>query len=177
MEEAEALSTKMGIMVKGGLFKCFGSPQYIKNKYSLGFEIQIKNKIPSLKRLQLMAKEELRDNFIDNENVNIKDTFAILRQKGLITQLLEDQILEDLTEQQIYYFSPAYIFMEKLAMYRAQMGVMRQLAKDYGPVHVVEHFGAYMRLKIPSNWSTIGQMFGVMEQLKTTFSLDQYSVS
>jgi len=25
MEEAEALSTKMGIMVKGGVFKCFGS--------------------------------------------------------------------------------------------------------------------------------------------------------
>ena len=25
MEEAEALSTKMGIMVKGGIFKCFGS--------------------------------------------------------------------------------------------------------------------------------------------------------
>ena len=24
MEEAEALSTKMGIMVKGGIFKCFG---------------------------------------------------------------------------------------------------------------------------------------------------------
>lgn len=25
MDEAEALSTKMGIMVKGGIFKCFGS--------------------------------------------------------------------------------------------------------------------------------------------------------
>ena len=25
MEEAEALSTKMGIMVKGGIFKCFGT--------------------------------------------------------------------------------------------------------------------------------------------------------
>lgn len=25
MDEAEALSTKMGIMVKGGIFKCFGT--------------------------------------------------------------------------------------------------------------------------------------------------------
>jgi ATP-binding cassette, subfamily A (ABC1), member 3 len=25
MDEAEALSTKMGIMVKGGVFRCFGS--------------------------------------------------------------------------------------------------------------------------------------------------------
>lgn len=30
MTEAEALSTKMGIMVKGGIFKCFGSPEHIK---------------------------------------------------------------------------------------------------------------------------------------------------
>jgi len=33
MEEAEALSTKMGIMVKGGIFKCFGSAQHIRNKF------------------------------------------------------------------------------------------------------------------------------------------------
>jgi len=44
MEEAEALSTKMGIMVKGGIFKCFGSSQHIKNKYGTGYEIEVKVK-------------------------------------------------------------------------------------------------------------------------------------
>jgi hypothetical protein len=39
MEEAEALGTRMGIMVKGGVFKCLGSPEHIKDKYSVGFEI------------------------------------------------------------------------------------------------------------------------------------------
>jgi ATP-binding cassette, subfamily A (ABC1), member 3 len=42
MEEAEALSTKMGIMVTGGVFKCFGSVQQIKAKYGTGFEIEFK---------------------------------------------------------------------------------------------------------------------------------------
>ena len=42
MEEAEALSTKMGIMVKGGIFKCFGTPQHIKDKFGTGFVIEIK---------------------------------------------------------------------------------------------------------------------------------------
>jgi len=42
MEEAEALSTKMGIMVRGGIFRCYGSSQHIKNKYGTGFEIQLK---------------------------------------------------------------------------------------------------------------------------------------
>jgi ATP-binding cassette subfamily A (ABC1) protein 3 len=44
MEEAEALSTKMGIMVTGGIFKCFGSSQHIKNKFGTGYEIEIKIK-------------------------------------------------------------------------------------------------------------------------------------
>ena len=43
MEEAETLSTKMGIMVKGGVFKCFGSSQHIKNKFGThGYEIEFK---------------------------------------------------------------------------------------------------------------------------------------
>jgi len=41
MEEAEALSTKMGIMVDGQ-FKCYGSSQNIKNKYGTGYEIELK---------------------------------------------------------------------------------------------------------------------------------------
>ena len=44
MEEAEALSTKMGIMVRGGIFRCMGSSQHIKNKYGIGYEIESKVK-------------------------------------------------------------------------------------------------------------------------------------
>jgi hypothetical protein len=42
MEEAEALGTKLGIMVKGGKFRCFGSSQHLKNKFGTGFEVEIK---------------------------------------------------------------------------------------------------------------------------------------
>ena len=41
MEEAEALSTKMGIMVAGE-FKCFGSSQHIKDKFGTGYELELK---------------------------------------------------------------------------------------------------------------------------------------
>ena len=44
MEEAEALSTKMGIMVKGGIFKCFGSSQHIKDKFGTGYIIEVKSR-------------------------------------------------------------------------------------------------------------------------------------
>merc|ERR1712079_337620 len=42
MEEAEALCTKLGIMVRGGVFRCMGSTQHIKNKFAVGYEVEIK---------------------------------------------------------------------------------------------------------------------------------------
>lgn len=44
MEEAEAISTKMGIMVAGGKFMCFGSADHIKDKFGKGFEIEVRMK-------------------------------------------------------------------------------------------------------------------------------------
>ena len=52
MEEAEALSTKMAIMVRGGKFACFGTPQHIKNKFGIGYEIEVKLKKYNKKSLQ-----------------------------------------------------------------------------------------------------------------------------
>lgn len=56
MEEAEALSTKMGILVNGGIFKCYGSAQHIKNKFGTGYVIEIK--IKSLDESELPAIQE-----------------------------------------------------------------------------------------------------------------------
>ena len=42
IEEAEALSTKIGIMVKGGEFKCIGTSQEIKAKFGFGYVIDCK---------------------------------------------------------------------------------------------------------------------------------------
>jgi len=41
MEEAEALCTKMGIMVNGEL-KCIGNIQHLKSKFGQGYELEIK---------------------------------------------------------------------------------------------------------------------------------------
>ena len=47
MEEAEALASKVGIMVEGS-FKCFGTVQHLKNKFGKGFEIEFKIDLDSL---------------------------------------------------------------------------------------------------------------------------------
>ena len=58
MEEAEALSSKLGIMV-AGKFKCFGTLQHIQQEYGLGYEIELN-----------LDQESLIENFpaIEEEN-------------------------------------------------------------------------------------------------------------
>jgi len=69
MEEAEALCTKMGIMVRGGIFKCLGSAQHIKNKFGVGYEIQIKIKKPSEdEQLQALCSELKTKGVIESES-------------------------------------------------------------------------------------------------------------
>ena len=40
MEEAEALATKLGIMVQGKI-KCFGTPNHIREKFGQGYEVEM----------------------------------------------------------------------------------------------------------------------------------------
>lgn len=44
MDEAEALSTKIGILQTKGILKCYGSAQHIKNRFGTGFIIDVKIK-------------------------------------------------------------------------------------------------------------------------------------
>jgi ATP-binding cassette subfamily A (ABC1) protein 3 len=46
MEEAEALSTKLAIMVEGSI-ECIGPVQTLKSKYGKGFEVEVKIDVPT----------------------------------------------------------------------------------------------------------------------------------
>jgi len=111
MEEAEALCTKMGIMVKGGRFKCMGSTQHIKNKFGRDkYEIEIKIEVPEHEELKLLADKQLSEFYVKQEEVvdmeKIKKTteerkviigsaFVALRREG-IDELVLDKILKEL---------------------------------------------------------------------------------
>lgn len=55
MEETLFLSTKIGIMVRGGIFRCFGSAMHIQNKYGDGYEVEVKIRKLEEKEIELKA--------------------------------------------------------------------------------------------------------------------------
>ena len=91
MEEAEALSTKLGIMVRGGVFRCMGSSQHIKDKFGVGYEVEIKVKKASYNELQSMAQEL---NFSSDLRAKIQLTSAIKECQARFDPLILEQISE-----------------------------------------------------------------------------------
>lgn len=57
MEEAEALSTKLAIMVDGE-FKCFGTAQHIKQKFGQGFTVKVKLDLDKIDRKNINVKNK-----------------------------------------------------------------------------------------------------------------------
>lgn len=56
MEEAEALCTRVGIMVKGQL-RCIGSPQHLRNKYGSGYRLTINTPVANSERVSKWVNE------------------------------------------------------------------------------------------------------------------------
>lgn len=89
MEEAEALSTKMGIMVKGGQFRCFGSVQHLKNKFGTGYEVEVRIK----KRDDLLlAKYGFKD---EEELLDINQVEVLMRNKRVDDFLIKELLRTD----------------------------------------------------------------------------------
>lgn len=67
MEEAEALSQKIAILVSGEL-KCIGNQQYLKDKFGKGYELEIKlddesdGPNPADQALALDLPEQIKEN-------------------------------------------------------------------------------------------------------------------
>lgn len=88
MEEAEALSTKMGIMIRGGIFKCYGSSQHIKSKFGTGYELEIK--IMKQTFAELIELAQLLGFIEDpNERIDIEDAKSRARINGVNPMLIE----------------------------------------------------------------------------------------
>ncbi len=61
MEEAEALCTRIAIMVSGKL-RCLGRPQHLKSKFGEGFELEVKLHTPTPAELASMGQQRLGRN-------------------------------------------------------------------------------------------------------------------
>lgn len=80
MEEADALCSRVGIMVKGEL-RCLGSTQHLKNRYGAGYNLEIK-----LKQV---------DSKVNSSNFENMQSEAKKQCLDFVHELFPDSVVED----------------------------------------------------------------------------------
>ncbi len=101
MEEVEALSDKLGIFVRGGMFRCFGSCQHIKDKFGTGYEIEVKIRRLVEQELQDMATKYKLP--VITDNITFAHCAMVMRLNGvnefLVGELKEGGLGSDLYKE------------------------------------------------------------------------------
>jgi hypothetical protein len=177
MEEAEALCTKMGIMVRGGIFTCLGSTQHIKNKFGTGYELEIKVRKASYDQLQALSKE---NGFSDNlgQKVNLRTSIEQIERNGknnpaiLTSQICKDGLGDDLQAEADSTLDGVVRLKNLIEyIYHKTYGIriIDALAREFDQVDVLSHYGGYYKLRCPRNDKTIGSIFGMVESRKEDF--------
>jgi len=174
MEEAEALATKMGIMVNGNL-QCLGTSQHIKNKFGGGYEIEVKLDAPNESHVQAVLKSS-------EYNADTK------LNRAEVEAMLEKAQLQDLKQELTTEGSGSAVFSELVkgttsAKLVAEWIIMESdgiklktfLKQNFGEMTIIEHFQSFFRFRTESK-IVIGQFFGALEDKKKELNVMQYSI-
>jgi len=174
MEEAEALATKMGIMVNGNL-QCLGTSQHIKNKFGGGYEIEIKLELPTDAQVNDMLKSMncLGDKQLDRAGVD-----AVLDKVQL--QDLKQEITADGSGSAIFSelaksTAPARLVAEWIIMESDGIKLKTFLKQNFGEMTIIEHFQSFFRFRTESK-IVVGSFFGALEDKKKELNVMQYSI-
>ena len=168
-------------MVKGGIFKCFGSAQHIKNKFGTGYEIEMK-----ISRLDEETTTALREEFGFDAELNLismKDLKAVF-EKTELQQLLIDSITEtglggDIWKEanQNKDIISLQTVLDWIHAQRYGQKIIRALIERFDHVVLLEQYADYFKLKVLRGNKTIGSLFGLIEDKKKEFGIAEYSVS
>jgi ATP-binding cassette subfamily A (ABC1) protein 3 len=197
MEEAEALSTSMGIMVDGQ-FKCFGSKQHIKNKFGTGYQVEIKfrdmkNEAVVEKLISLDIQNYLRENCPASYKIEqIKGEEVIMLNKEACILVLEkvlesNRALEEFHEEgfgneiiiqleKYEYYSIASLIKWEYVM-RNNLEAITTLVNEFGKATLLEQYSPRYRYRVPKGDKSVGYFFGLMEKIKIKLDVDEYSAS
>ena len=177
MEEAEALSTKLGIMVDGH-FKCFGSAQHIKSKFGDGYEIEIRIHIPTDDEMnEIFRQYNINSNLSVNMN-NVHDILGMFRAQELFAEIrpggLGDNVHKDFLNGGMKIKS----FIEFIKIEQHGLALLNQLAEDFDRIILLEHYGNSFKIKLPTFDSSVGILFGVFEErYKEVYNIEEYSIN
>lgn len=164
MEEADALSTKLGIMVNGH-FKCFGTVQHLKSKFGNFYEVEFRtNSPPKEMALEIVARTSFGNDFMVTE-YNLEEVlteagfYELIREftkQGLGNEIL----LNDCSNKGMEIVD----FIRCCINIRNVLYILEDLAHKYGSLELIEHFGSSYKIKLSAYNLSVGRIFELFEE-------------
>ena len=170
MEEAEALSDRMAIMVSGS-FKCIGSASWIKNKFGEGYELEVKINPPSDEKIQKML-EVVKD--LDMEN-DLKKVLEMLKSEYLSEVQGFSNFLNGFRGDS--YDQEKKIFLSWVCIEKRGHKLKKWLLDEFGHVQEVEHFLSYYKFNIKKQNIQLGSLFSEIQSKREFLNISEYSIS
>lgn len=171
MEEAEALCSRIGIMV-GGRLRCFGSNQRLKARFGQGYQLEVRLHAPEAK--DFLQKHQL-PSLLDA--VEVKRACAALGQPGrasLIHEGCEEGFLvfEALAREGCI---SASIFAQWWLFEDRANRLSCFLEQHFPGTAQLERHEHNFRFRLPQR-CPLGEVFRVLEESRNELHLDEYGV-
>ena len=188
MEEAEAISTKLALMVEGHI-KTIGSVQQLKSKYGECFELEIKI-VDILKDKKIFYENKINNSEIfDKKNLNENE----IENLGLIDFENLEKVLEILGKNEFYkefsengkgFFIYKQIkknknieinlLFEWIDFYQKFL-IISEFIKEKFKGEIIETFENYLRFKLPID-NKLSNIFGEIEKKLDLLFINNYSI-
>ena len=179
MEEAETLCKRIGILVDGQ-FKCLGTSDAIKEKYGYGYEVNLQINSPDINELYLIH------NIVNSEDkniqINLENLNEVLKKFNLekFAEQLKKGLLGGKIIQEIE--SCGNISIGKLLSWvyyiKNALKMVKMIIEFYPEIHCCDFGENNFVFKIKKNKSkkekSIGFLFGLIEDYKVMFNIEQY---
>ena len=187
MEEAEALSSRLAIMV-GGTFKCLGTLDEIRREYGAGFDLELSldlarifaNLYEDIPKDQLLVCDEdqirrkLREWMVTAEKQGVELSFDFDK------ELYPDGVLGSFANDLKFEEPVNMLQLQKEVILNNVIGnVIIRLNQKVSKTTLVRLDGshAYLRSEKTAQALSTGYVFGVIEELKGKFSISEYSAT
>ncbi|CAG9334834.1 unnamed protein product [Blepharisma stoltei] len=180
MEEAEALSDRMAIMVAGRL-RCLGTATWIKSKYGDRYEFEAKVSIPShfevndrgvsLDRI-LMGETVINANQVLPclEILNAKALYEEIHEKGAGSALHQQLKVDGVISRDSLV---SWVIVEELGD-----KIYDWLKSEFKKVEIIEHFSSLFKFKVAKEEEkSIGYFFSAVEMNKDAFKISEYALA
>jgi ATP-binding cassette subfamily A (ABC1) protein 3 len=180
MEECEALCSRVGIMVDGGL-RCLNSVQAIKSRYGQGYQIEITLRSPTQEEVLALAREcdlEQQINLVIVNRDFCKELLAFLGDERLYAAHF---VGSDLDLQ--LKAGPAKLSVRAFVLWlfsaRAADRILHMLITKMDPETKLEsREGRRLRFKVPITTKlSVADMFDVVEQGKSKAGIEDFALS